>query len=48
MKIENCGIILTTKCSKCKKIDMCGAFRNNKSGKDVYFCQNCIDKLERK
>ncbi len=52
MKIKDCPIILTTQCSKCKKPEVCGAFvdkngRFVKKGEYVYFCQKCINKLEK-
>lgn len=53
MKVENCGICLNgAECSRCKKVTFCGAFTDTKGkykkkGEMVYFCQKCIDKLEK-
>jgi len=54
MNITNCGILGNLlKCSKCKKITLCGCFIDKngkyvKKGEIVYFCQDCTDKIEKK
>jgi hypothetical protein len=51
MKITKCLLGNSIKCSKCRKVTLCGSFRDmkgkyTKKGGIIFLCQDCVDGIE--